>query len=111
MPVSQAASSTAMAVSSLIAWKTLPRFPPPNPSGPRGTPAPTSATGPDRVPGEGAASHLGACPWGRRRAVAAVPHIDRGDEVLVQVVDELDHPAVEAAGHGDEVEHRKVLHP
>jgi hypothetical protein len=30
------------------------------------------------------------------------------DEVLVQVINELDHAVVHAAGDGDEIEHRRV---
>jgi hypothetical protein len=47
---------------------------------------------------------------GEGRAVPAGDDLHRLDEVLVEVVDELDHASILAAGDGDEVEHREVLH-
>ena len=41
--------------------------------------------------------------------VAPAADHDRVDEVLVQVVDVLDHAAVGGAGDGEVVEHREVL--
>ena len=46
----------------------------------------------------------------RRRLVPAADDPRRVGEVLVQVVDPLDHPAVRRAGHRDVVEHCQVLH-
>src|SRR5439155_21520026 len=42
--------------------------------------------------------------------VAAAPDDDGIHEVLVQVIDELGHAIVHAAGNGEVVEHREVLH-
>ena len=49
-------------------------------------------------------------PGAARRHVAAGLDPDRVDEVLVQVVDVLDHPAVDRAADREEVEHGQVLH-
>src|ERR671911_1428563 len=122
MPHSQAASSTACACSSDIAAKRLPRLAPPKPTllclpTPPAPPAAVprwwgtrSAIAGHRVLGQGGGVHLGARAGFRRRPVTAADDLDRCDEVLVQVVHELDHPAVEPAGPGDVVEHRQVLH-
>ncbi len=45
-----------------------------------------------------------------RRHVGTALDVRRHDEVLVQVVDVLDHATLTAAADGDEVEHGKVLH-
>ena len=55
-------------------------------------------------------NHLGTRPRGDRRPVAAAVNVDRGDEVLVEMVDELDHPALAAAGNSHRIEHRQMLH-
>src|SRR6266508_3100604 len=53
--------------------------------------------------------HLDAVAGRERQAVAPAPH-DRGfAEVLVQVVDPLDHAVLERPAHGDEVKRREVL--
>ena len=53
--------------------------------------------------------HAGAEPGGGRCHVAATGDCHRVDEVLVKVVDELDHAAVELAADRDVVGHRQVL--
>ena len=40
----------------------------------------------------------------------AVADVDGGDEVLVEVVDELDDAVFERGGDGEEVEGREMLH-
>ena len=55
-------------------------------------------------------SYLGPRAGGRGRQIAAAANLDRSDEVLVQMVDELDDAAVHGSGDRHEVEHRQVLH-
>lgn len=54
--------------------------------------------------------HLGAEARQARREVPAALDDDRVDEVLVQVVDVLDHAAVQRTADADVVEHGQVLH-
>ena len=53
---------------------------------------------------------LRAVPRLRRHHVARVTDHHRVDEMLVEVVDILDHPALERAGNADVVDDREVLH-
>ncbi len=61
------------------------------------------------VGADGIGVHAGAVARLLRQAVASPLHPDRVGEVLVQVVDVLQHPAFEAAAHADVVDHRQVL--
>ena len=60
-------------------------------------------------PGERLRPHLGAVAGRRRHDVAGVADDDRVEEVLVEVVDVLDHPTLERAADADVVEDREVL--
>src|SRR4051794_4893109 len=62
-----------------------------------------------RVAAQAVRLHLRAVAGTRGRDVAAGADDDRVDEVLVEVVDVLDHPAVELAADGDVVEDGEVL--
>ena len=64
----------------------------------------------EAVAGERLGPDLGAVARPRRHLVARVANDDRIDEVLVQMVDVLDHPAVERARHAHVVDDREVLH-
>src|SRR5918992_1434740 len=122
MPHSHAASSTAWACSSDIAVKRLPRLAPPKPSllctpTPPAPPAAIPRRGGTRssiachsVPGEGGGMHLGSGARFGRRPVPAAGHLDRRDEVLVEVIHVLDHATVDPPRHGHVVEHRQVLY-
>src|SRR4029453_2691278 len=45
-----------------------------------------------------------------RHLIPAADHAHRVDEVLVQVIDVLDHPTIQPRAHPEVVEHRQVLH-
>ena len=61
------------------------------------------------VAGEGFRVHLDAVAGGVRRHVAAAADDDRGMEVFVQVVDELDDAVLEGGGDAQLVEDGDVL--
>ena len=52
---------------------------------------------------------LGRIAGRRRRHVSRASHFHWMNEVLVQMIDELDHPPLECSRYRDVIEHRQVL--
>ena len=69
-------------------------------------PAPSQ---PQTQSGQGLRLHLGAIARARRDPVPPAIDHDEIQKVLVKVIDELDHPALELAARADIVEDRQVM--